>query len=181
LEIKITIDDAALERLVQKVLERMAGKGQEQPEARPPRVFLANCGRPADLLKVIEAPDTAAAGIRAEPHWKILQEVAAGDVIVFRDRRGKALVGHARAEKCEREEHRHQPGVPAIRWWLADPVTYARPLPDKDFIEMFQQKQATTPGFSLLQRDGTYFPKAYLYPLDDEVFKAISAVSCKIP
>jgi len=170
-EIRILIDDDALERIVRRALEQMQSG---QAEASPGwRAYLVNCSRPADLLKVVEAPDTTAPGIRAEPHWRILQNVARGDVLLFRDAKGRAIVGHARADRRETGTHRHQGGMPALRWWLAEPVPYDPVLPDAEFIALFKARQQTTPGFRLLRHNNAYAQKAYVYPLDEEVLRAV--------
>ena len=171
MEIRIIIDDDALERIVRRAFEQLqAGQADASPGWR---VYLVNCSRPADLLKIVEAPDTTAPGIRAEPHWRVLQEVSRGDVMLFRDAKRRAIAGHARADRRETGIHRHQRGMPALRWWLAEPVTYDPPLPDTEFIRIFTQHQQTSPGFRLFRQDNAYAQKAYVYPLDQEVLQAV--------
>ena len=173
MEIRILIDDEALERIIRRALEQVQGGRTAASPAW--RAYLVNCSRPADLLRVVEAPDTTAPGIRAEPHWRVLQEVARGDVLLFRDARRKAIVGHARAERREIGTHRHQSRTPALRWWLAEAVTYDPALPDPEFIQIFKARQRTSPGFRLLRQNNAYAQKAYIYPLDPEVLQAVIA------
>jgi len=131
-EIRIIIDDDALERIVRRAFEQLQA-GQ------------------AD----------------ASPGWRVYL------VMLFRDAKRRAIAGHARADRRETGIHRHQRGMPALRWWLAEPVTYDPPLPDTEFIRIFTQHQRTSPGFRLFRQDNAYAQKAYVYPLDQEVLQAV--------
>jgi hypothetical protein len=181
MRIELIIDDEAIERIVRRVLAERERGGAPAPSRC---AYLVNCSRPADLLRVAEAPDTSVPGIRAEPHWSMLQRVQSGDVLVFRDAKKKAIVGHAMAQRVERGSHRHQTGVPALRWWSGDAVSYDPPVPDTAFIEIFKAHQTTTPGFPLLRRGDQFAQKAYVYPLDAAVVDRIakpSAVTAPCP
>jgi hypothetical protein len=171
MRIEIIIDDDAIERIVRRVLAER--ETREEPEAPTNQGWLVNCARPADLFRLVEAPDTSMPGMRAEPHWLMLQRVRAGDVLVFRDMRRRAIVGHAMAQRAERGPHRQQAGVPALRWHASDAVEYDPPLPDAAFIRIFEAHQTSTPGFPLLRSNGHFAQKANLYPLDEAVLAAI--------
>ena len=173
----IIFDDRELETMIRRIVAEMLNLNPPRAPDSGPRCWLVNSQIQADLLRVVEAPDVDAPGVRIEPHWKTVKEIREGDRIVFRDSRGKKLVGHAVAERFERGEHRHTPGRPAVRWWLRDPVRYENPISDETFKSLFRRHDDGSAGFSLIRRDGRYAQKAYCYQLSAELRDALAAAA----
>lgn len=171
------IDDRQLETMIRRIVAEMLNVNPPRPPETGPKCWLVNSQVQADLLRVVEAPDVDAPGIRNEPHWKTVKEIREGDKIVFRDSRAKELVGHAIAERFERGEHRHMTGRPAVRWWLHDSVRYERPIADATFKSLFKQHDDGRAGFSLIRLDGRYNQKAYCYQLSAALRDALAAAT----
>lgn len=171
------LDDRELETLIRRIVAEMLNLNPPRAPETGPNCWLVNSQVQADLLRVVEAPDVGVPGIRNEPHWRTVKEIREGDRVVFRDSRAKELVGHAIAERCERGEHRHMPGRPAVRWWLRDPVRYEHPIADETFKSLFRQHDDGRAGFGLIRRDGRYNQKAYCYQLSAALREALAAAA----
>ena len=170
------IDDRQLEAMIRRIVAEVLGTNPPREAAVGPRAWLISSRVPADILLVVEAPDADAPGVRDEPHWRTVREIREGDLVFFRDSRRKQIVGHAVADRFERGEHRHRKGRPAIRWWLREPVRFARPIPDLTFIALFRQHDDRRAGFPLIRQDGSRFnQKAYCYPVTSTLRDALLA------
>jgi len=99
----VTLDRMAIEPLIREIvvglLQELSPEHQtgNSLPSKPPAHYLVSSIHPKDLLYVVEAPDVTA-GERNEPHWRIVQDIRRGDVIIFRDSARKApLTGRIRA------------------------------------------------------------------------------------
>jgi hypothetical protein len=173
--ITAVLDDRELEARIRRIVAEVLSVNPPREADDGPQTWLISSKFPADILVVVEAPDADAPGVRDEPHWRSVKAVREGDFMCFRDSRKRCLVGYAIADKCERGEHRHMPGRPAVRWWLRDPVRFTTPIPDTIFVGLFHRYDDRRAGFSLLRRDGRYNQKAYCYPLTADLRDALFA------
>jgi hypothetical protein len=140
--------------------------------SKPPAHYLVSSIHPKDLLYVVEAPDVTA-GERNEPHWRIVQDIRRGDVIIFRDSARKALVGSATADRTDKGLHRHAPNKNAIRWWLTEPRWFDRPISDEEFRRAFFEHDDGSAGFKLFRKSGEFSQKTYAYPLTQATASAL--------
>jgi hypothetical protein len=141
-----------------------------------PAHYLISSIYPSDLLHVVEAPDVTA-GERKEPHWRIVQDIRRGDIILFRDSTRKALVGAATADRTEKGLHRHAPNKHAIRWWLTEPTWFDRPISDAEFRRAFLEHDDGSAGFKLFRKSGEFSQKTYAYPLNQATAAALFPVN----
>ena len=173
----IILDDRELEAMIRRIVAEMLNINPPRPPETGPRAWLVNSQVQADILRVVEAPDVGAPGIRDEPHWRTVKEIREGDRVFFRDSRAKVLVGHAIAVRFERGEHRHTPGRPAVRWWLGDATRYENPISDETFKSLFRRHDDGRAGFALLRHDGRFNQKAYCYQLSPALRDALAAAA----
>lgn len=174
----ITLDEAALDALIESKVRRFLTEMIREeamstlPNAKLPRVYLISSTHDEDILQVVEAPDTTA-GERNEPHWKIVQDIRKGDIIIFRDSAARGIVGYAIADRTEKGTHRHAPEKKALRWWLTDAVRLSRRISDDDFRRLFERTDDGSAGFLLFRNTGQFSQKTYAYPLGSKTAKAL--------
>lgn len=171
------LDDRELEAMIRRIVAEILNINPPRAAETGPGAWLVNSQVQSDILRVVEAPDVDAPGIRNEPHWRTVKNIREGDRIVFRDSRAKGLVGHAIADRFERGEHRHMPGRPAVRWWLRDAVRYETAIADETFKRLFNEHDDARAGFSLLRHDGRFAQKAYCYQLSAALRDALAAAA----
>jgi hypothetical protein len=172
---QLELNDVDLETLVRRIVREEVANVTgipTGPSRQEPKCFFVSSRHPGDVLRIVEAPDTSA-GVRQEPHWRVLQDMQPGDYVVFRASQEGSIVGYGVVDWTEKGEHRHDPGTPAIKHWIRDAVRFQQKIPDSEFHDLFVRLDNGAAGFSLFTRQGHYAHKTYAYPITRELFDGV--------